>query len=155
MAELVPELGSVRFDDPAVQALVEAQQAELRGLDGEGDIGPSRDAQMFEPPSGSFLVVRVDRRAVACGGVARFDDERAELKRMYVEPAARGHGHGRRLLVALEAEALRLGYVAIVLETGELQQEALGLYTSAGYERIPCYGPYAEREFSRCFEKRL
>ena len=110
---------------------------------------------MFEPPDGVFLVVRDDGRALACGGVCRFDATRAELKRMYVLPGARGRGLGRRLLVELEAEASRLGYRGIVLETGEAQQEALGLYVSAGYEPIPCYGVYATRAISRCFEKTL
>ena len=128
---------------------------ELRSLDGEGDIGPVREAAMFEPPDGVFLVVRDDDRALACGGVCRFDATRAELKRMYVRPEVRGRGFGRRLLVELEAEAARLGYRGIVLETGEAQQEALGLYVSAGYEPIPCYGVYATRAISRCFEKRL
>jgi GNAT superfamily N-acetyltransferase len=151
-----PELAPVRFDEPEVQALANAQQDEMRGLyGGEADIGPTRDAWMFEPPDGTFVVARVDGAAVGCGGVCRFDDTRAELKRMYVAPAARGLGLGRRLLEALEAEARRLGYVAVVLETGNLQAEALGLYTSAGYERIPCYEPYASRELSLCFEKSL
>jgi putative acetyltransferase len=150
-----PELEPARFDEADVQALVAAQQTELRALDGQGDIGPARDAQMFESPSGAFLVARTDGRAVLCGGVARFDDTRAELKRMYVDPALRGQGHGRRLLEALEQEARRLGYTAIVLETGEQQDAALGLYASAGYEPIPCYGVYAQRAMSRCFEKRL
>jgi putative acetyltransferase len=150
-----PEPTRARFDEADVQALVVAQQEELRSLDGQGDIGPTRDAWMFEPPDGTFLVARVDGRALACGGVCRFDDTRAELKRMYVDPAARGQGHGRRLLVALEAEARGLGYTAVVLETGERQREALTLYVSAGYRSIPCYGVYAQREMSRCFEKSL
>ena len=129
----------------------------MRGLyAGEADIGPSRDAAMFVPPYGVFLVIRdEDGRAVGCGGVARFDDARGELKRMYVVPEARGRGLGRELLVALEAEARRLRYQAIVLETGDRQPEALGLYLSAGYERIPCYPPYDSRALSLCFEKRL
>jgi GNAT superfamily N-acetyltransferase len=151
-----PELGATRFDEPDVLALSIAQQEEMRGLyDGEADIGPARDAWMFEPPDGAFLAARIDGVAVGCGGVCRFDDTRAELKRMYVEPGSRGLGLGRRLLEALEAEARRLGYAAVVLETGDRQPEALGLYTSAGYERIPCYEPYASRELSRCYEKAL
>ena len=151
-----PELAAARFDEPEVQALATAQQEEMRGIyGGEADIGPTRDAWMFEPPDGAFVVARVDGVAVGCGGVCRFDESRAELKRMYVAPSARGLGLGRRLLDALEAEARGLGYVAVVLETGNLQQEALGLYTSAGYERIPCYEPYASRELSLCFEKSL
>jgi putative acetyltransferase len=145
------------FDSPDVSALAAAQQEEMRGLyEGEADIGPTREAAMFEPPDGVFLVTRdEDGRAVACGGVCRFDEARAELKRMYVVPESRGLGLGRRLLVALEEEARRLGYGGIVLETGDRQPEALGLYASAGYERIPCYGPYAARALSLCFEKAL
>jgi hypothetical protein len=48
-----------------------------------------------------------------------------------------------------------LGYAGIVLETGDRQPESVGLYVSAGFERIPCYPPYSERALSLCFEKRL
>jgi GNAT superfamily N-acetyltransferase len=149
--------GPEPFDAPDVQALTAAQQREMAGLyEGEADIGPSRDAAMFVEPVGVFVVIRDDAgRAIGCGGVTRFDDTRAELKRMYVVPEARGRGLGRRLLVALEAEARRLGYRALVLETGDRQAEALGLYTSSGFERIPCYPPYDSRELSLCFEKEL
>jgi len=147
--------GPEPFDAPDAQALVLAQQEELRGLDGAGDIGPAREAWMFEPPDGAFLVSRADGRAVGCGGICRFDETRAELKRMYVAPSERGLGLGRELLEALEAEARRLGYTGIVLETGELQEASLGLYRSAGYEPVPCYGVYANRPWSRCFEKRI
>ena len=147
--------GPEPFDSPDVAVLARAQQEELRALDGEGDIGPTREAAMFEPPDGVFLVVREDGRAIACGGLARFDEKRAELKRMYVVPEVRGRGYGRRVLAELEAYARRLGYTGIVLETGELQAEAIGLYRSAGYERIPCYGAYAARAWSRCFEKQF
>jgi len=149
--------GPEPFDSADVQALAHAQQAEMRGLySGEADIGPARDAAMFFEPDGVFLVVRGDDgAAVACGGITRFDDERAELKRMYVVPEQRGRGLGRRVLVDLEAEARRLGYRSLVLETGDRQPEALGLYESSGYERIPCYPPYDSRALSRCFEKRL
>jgi putative acetyltransferase len=148
--------GPEAFDSPDVQALVAAQQAEMRGLyAGEADIGPTREAAMFVEPDGIFLVLRDGDRAVACGGICRFDETRAELKRMYVLPEARGRGLGRRVLVALEARARRLGYRALVLETGDRQEAALGLYVSAGYERIPCYPPYDSRELSLCFEKNL
>ena len=146
----------VDFDSFEVQALAQAQQSEMRELyEGEGDIGPMREASMFEPPDGVFIVVRDEGRALACGGICRFDETRAELKRMYVVPEARGRGLGRCVLADLEARARKLGYAAIVLETGDRQVESLGLYRSAGYERIPCYPPYDSRALSLCFEKRL
>ena len=139
-----------------VRELADAQQAEMRLLyEGEADIGPKRESAMFEPPDGAFLVIRDGGRAVACGGICRFDETRAELKRMYVVPDARGRGLGRRVLVELEGEARKLGYSGIVLETGDRQLESLGLYRSAGYERVPCYPPYDSRALSLCFEKRL
>ena len=150
------EIASERFDAPDVVLLVQAQQEEMRGrYEGVGDIGPSRDAAMFEPPHGLFLVGRMDGRAAACGGVCRIDATCAELKRMYVTPEVRGLGFGRRLLEALEDEARQLGYTRVVLETGVRQPEALGLYASAGYEQIPCYSAYAAQATSRCFEKML
>ena len=145
------------FDSPDVQALAAAQQEEMRGrYAGEADIGPAREADMFEPPDGVFLVARDEAgRAVGCGGVCRFDGSRGELKRMYVAPQGRGRGLGRRVLEELEAAARGLGYRGLVLETGDLNHEALGLYASAGYEPTPCYGVYATRALSRCFEKQL
>ena len=149
--------GPESYDEPDVQALVHAQQLEMRGrYEGEADIGPTRDAAMFVEPVGVFLVVRDDDgTALGCGGVTRFDERRAELKRMYVVPEARGRGLGRRLLEELEAAARRLGYSGLVLETGDRQPEAVGLYLSAGFAPIPCYGVYASRAWSFCYEKIL
>jgi GNAT superfamily N-acetyltransferase len=148
--------GPESFDSPDVAALTDAQQQEMHGIYGEADIGPTREAPMFEPPDGVFIVLRDDDgRAVGCGGIARYDATRGELKRMYVAPEARGRGLGRRLLVELEEHARLLGYAGVVLETGDLQPEALGLYRSSGYEQIPCWPPYDTRDLSLCFEKRL
>jgi GNAT superfamily N-acetyltransferase len=74
---------------------------------------------------------------------------------MYVVPKARGRGLSRAILAALEDEARQLGYETVWLETGNRQLEAVGLFQSAGYEPIDCYGPYVDDERSVCFEKRL
>ena len=150
--------GPEPFDSLDVVRLAEAQQAEMLALYGEGgnDIGPTREASQFEPPAGAFLVGRDEAgAAVACGGIVRFDETRAELKRMYVLPDARGRGLGRLVLEQLEAQAQAFGYLGVVLETGDQSEAALGLYRSSGYEPIPCYGVYAGRALSLCLEKRL
>src|SRR3954469_1695169 len=111
--------GAEPFDSADAVSLCTAQQAEMLELyEGEADIGRVREASMFVEPHGVFLVLRDDDRAVACGGIARFDHTRGEVKRMYVVPDARGRGLGRRLLEELEGEARRLGYATVVLETG-------------------------------------
>ena len=57
--------------------------------------------------------------------------------------------------MALESAAREHGYLTLRLETGTRQPEAIGLYRSAGYGEIPCFGEYADDQFSVCFEKRL
>ena len=79
--------------------------------------------------------------------------DEAEVKRMYVANVARGMGVGRALLRALEGEARELGARRLVLETGVRQPEAIGLYESAGLERIEAFGEYVGSEFSVCMRR--
>ncbi len=113
------------------------------------------DAALFAEPEGRFVLVLDDGEPVGCGGFIRYDDETAELKRMYVVPKRRGQGISRLLLHELEASAAAAGYRSMVLETGDLQIEAIALYRSAGYLPIPCYPPYADRGLSLCFARAL
>jgi GNAT superfamily N-acetyltransferase len=150
------EIRRERFDSDSAQALAEALEAELLATyDGVPGSGGLPRASIFEPPDGAFLVGWVDGEPVACGGIARYDDATAEIRRMYVAPAERGRGLSRRVLTALEDEARTLGYSFVRLETGNLQTEAVRLYVSAGYSRIERYGPFVDDERSVCFEKRL
>ncbi|HWB67950.1 MAG TPA: GNAT family N-acetyltransferase, partial [Mycobacteriales bacterium] len=72
----------------------------------------------YLPPRGRFLVVREpDGTPIGCGGVRLLDAGTAEVKRMYLQPSARGRGLGRQLLAALEAEAMALGASNGVLDT--------------------------------------
>jgi putative acetyltransferase len=92
---------------------------------------------------------------IGCGAVRRLDDHTAEIKRMYVDPKARGKGAGRVILVALELEARTLGAKSILLETGERQFEAVNLYESAGFRRIEAFGEYIGSPLSICMKKDL
>ena len=78
-----------------------------------------------------------------------------EVKRMYVVPEQRGHGHARRMLAALEDAARAAGHDVVVLETGLRQPEAIALYESAGYEPVPGFGYYKDAPLSRCFARRV
>jgi putative acetyltransferase len=92
-------------------------------------------------PHVRFFVARVDGVASGCCGVA-FDDGFAELKRMFVRPAARGSGLAAALLAHVEAEAATAGYAVMRLETGDEQHAAMRLYERAGYRRCPAFGAY-------------
>ena len=151
------EIRRESFDSETATALADALEAELLATyDGDAGSGGLPAASIFEPVNGgAFLIGRIDGEAVACGGVARYDDVTGEIRRMYVVPAARGRGLSRRVLEALEDEARALGYSLVRLETGKLQAAAIGLYVSAGFGPIPRYGPFADDPKSVCFEKRL
>ena len=114
--------------------------------------------QLFEPHV-RFFVARLDGAAVACGGVALFDDY-AEVKRMYTRPAVRGRGLAKAVLRRLEEEARASGKTTLRLETGHFQPEAVGLYRRAGFISCGPFGHYAQMpardiELSLFFEKRL
>ena len=92
-------------------------------------------------------------RAVACGGLRAIDATSGEIKRMFVPMEHRGRGLSRVVLAGLEEQARSLGWTRLLLETGDQQPEAIGLYESAGYERIPNFGHYADSDNSLCFAK--
>ncbi|SEJ61629.1 GNAT family N-acetyltransferase [Demequina mangrovi] len=74
-----------------------------------------------------------------------------ELKRLWVRPAHRGHGHSKVMMGAAEAIARKAGATRIVLETGTEQPEALALYDRLGYARIESYGEYKDEPDSICY----
>ncbi len=106
-------------------------------------------------PRAGFVVARRDGEPVGCGALRRIDETTAEVKRMYVAPAARRRGLARRILDALERLAHGHSYARVILETGTRQPEALALYESSGYRRTENYGRYVGNPEAVCFEKRL
>jgi GNAT superfamily N-acetyltransferase len=148
------EIRTVRYDHPDAVALTERVQQEYVQRYGEPDLTPMDPAQ-FDPPGGLFLVCYLDGEPVATGGWRAQDgspeghaDGDAELKRMYVVPEARGRGLARRVLAELEASASAVGRLRMVLETGELQPEAISLYTSCGYTPVTKFGVYRDSPLS-------
>ena len=142
------ELRSVSYDD--ARPLTLALSAEMTLRYGGGEEGPAHPEQ-FLPPYGVFLVVTEDGTDVACGGLRLHHEGVGEVKRMYVEPGARGRGLSRLVLQALLDHAREAGLREVWLETGSEQPEARRLYESAGFEAIPPYGDYKDDERSRCY----
>ncbi|MER7701333.1 GNAT family N-acetyltransferase [Kitasatospora sp. NPDC097605] len=104
---------------------------------------PSDD---LAPPTGLFLLGRYDGEAAACAGLRVVDATTVELTRVYVRPARRGTGGGKRLMAAIDEAARALGAERIVLDTRLDLVEARTLYTRHGYREIPAYSDrrYAE-----------
>lgn len=136
-------LEAVPRDAPAVLALYESFIHEADGPLGEridlaAEIAAGPPADLV-PPGGVLLLARVDGEPAGIGGVRFLESEVAEVKSMYVSPAHRGLGLGRRLLAELDAIAARHGCRAVRLDTSAYLTEALGLYRAAGYRKVPDY----------------
>jgi heme-degrading monooxygenase HmoA/GNAT superfamily N-acetyltransferase len=112
-------------------------------------VGPSARPEDFTPPQGAFFVAEMDGTAVGCCGVKAIGPGVVEIKRLWVAPAGRGLGVGRRLLQACEDHAVATGATLARLDTGRLQAEALSLFASAGYVAIDDYNgnPFADHWF--------
>ncbi|MFK4730092.1 GNAT family N-acetyltransferase [Agromyces mediolanus] len=128
----------------------------------QGEYRPTfPDPAQFAAPAGAFLlVVDGDGRAVGCGGVRRIQRSpepeqlvRFEVKHLWLAPAARGGGEGRRLLDALERRARELGAQELVLDTNRSLEAAGGLYRASGFTPIEPYN--ANPNATDWFGKRL
>jgi len=123
----------------------------------DGGFDPARSISAGDgeltPPAGLLLVARLHGEPVGCGALKFHGDAPAEIKRMWVAPAARGLGLGRRLLTDLEAHAAARQVRALRLETNRTLDEAIGLYRSAGYREVAAFND--ERYAHHWFEKTL
>lgn len=140
----MPELDISAADDaelPVVRTLLQEYAAaldfslafqdfdeELRSLPGD-----------YAPPDGALLVARAGGTTVGCVALRRLGDATCEMKRLYVRLSARGHGAGRELANALVAEARRLGYARMRLDTVPGMEPAQALYEQLGFREIEPY----------------
>lgn len=149
----------VEVSDPAGDEARTCIDAYLREIDSRFDAGfdptlsPTADPDELVPPSGVFLLARLDEETIGCGALKVIDKGCGEIKRMWVAPAARGLGIAQRLLAELEEQAIKLHMHTLRLDTNRTLTEARTLYARNGYVEIARYNdnPYADY----WFEKRL
>jgi DNA-binding MarR family transcriptional regulator/GNAT superfamily N-acetyltransferase len=149
----------VTFDvvDPATSEARHCLHEYFVELDGRFETGfdPARsipaDADDMRPPAGLFVVARLHGDAIGCGALKLHGTAATELKRMWVAPAARGLGVGRRILRELVAHAAAAGSRVVRLETNRALREAVALYRSAGYREVAAFNdePYADHWFEK------
>ena len=99
---------------------------------------------------------RLHGRPIGCGALKFHQRRPAELKRMWIAPAARGLGVGRRLLGELERTAGEAGVVVLRLETNRTLSEAIALYKGSGYVEVKAFNaePYAHHWFEKTLGKK-
>jgi DNA-binding MarR family transcriptional regulator/GNAT superfamily N-acetyltransferase len=109
------------------------------------------ESRQLTPPAGLTLVARRGTEPVACGSLKFHADAPPDIKRMWVSPAARGIGLGRRLLRTLEQHASEAGATVVRLETNAALTEAIGMYRAAGYAEVAPFNdePNADHWFEK------
>jgi DNA-binding MarR family transcriptional regulator/GNAT superfamily N-acetyltransferase len=152
------DVRAVDPEQPDAQRCVAAYLAELEQRSGT-KLAPATTASAqpheLRPPNGTMLVAYLRGEAIGCGGLKLARRRPPELKRMWVDPAARGLGLGRRLLTDLESLARQTGARRVRLDTSRHLPEALSLYRSSGYAEVKPFNdePFAdhwlEKRFSR------
>ncbi len=153
----MPATVRIRECDPAhpdARYCLRAYFAELASrFDGGFDPAQSISAADPElrPPAGLFVVATLYAEPAGCGALKFHRDAPAEIKRMWVAPAARGLGLGRRILAGLEARAAAHGVSTLRLETNQALAEAIALYRAAGYREVAPFNdePYAHHWFEK------
>jgi DNA-binding MarR family transcriptional regulator len=143
-------------DSPDARLCLAAYFRELAArFEGGFDIGVESSAPVADmaPPSGLFVIARLDGEAIGCGGLKRVDETTGEIKRVWTAPSVRGLGIARRMLRTLEGAARKERLKTLRLDTNRALTEAHALYRSEGYQEIPRFNdnPYADH----WFEKRL
>jgi putative acetyltransferase len=105
--------------------------AELAGLPGA-----------YAPPEGRLLLAFSGDEPAGCIALRKIGEEICEMKRLWVRPAFRGTGLGRRLAESVMAEAGAIGYRRIRLDTLPSMAAAQALYLSLGFADIPPYNDH-------------
>ncbi|HEY3146234.1 MAG TPA: GNAT family N-acetyltransferase [Dongiaceae bacterium] len=133
----------IRQSDALMQSLYPAESNHLVDIDSLAE------------PRVHFFVARENGRALGCGSFVLGADGRAEMKRVFVDPTARGKGVARAIMDVLEREAASHGVTLMQLETGIKQPEAIALYRKFGYVERGPFGTYKPDPLSLFMEKQL
>lgn len=93
----------------------------------------------YGPPDGALILALIDDKAVGCIALRKISKEVCEMKRLFVKPAYRGFGIGRKLVEILIHEAKFLNYKYMRLDTIPSLKKAQQLYESIGFYDIKPY----------------
>ena len=102
---------------------------ELAGLPGD-----------YAPPDGRLLLAEYEGQLAGCVALHELEAGICEMKRLYLRPQFRGHGFGGVLAERIIAEACRLGYQRMRLDTVEpVMKDAVAMYRKLGFKEIASY----------------
>lgn len=152
----------VDWSDPRAVALRDAMNAETGAMYAKFTAGQPEQvtaaidaALTVDPATIEITILAVDGDEVLGHSALRPFGAELEVKKVFTTPAARGRGVAQAMLLWLEDYAIERGVASLVLQTGPLQVEAIGLYEKLGYLPIPAFGAYGVIPGALCFRKDL
>lgn len=89
-----------------------------------------------DPVREAGWIAELDGRRVGCVLCVQADDATAQLRVLLVDPSARGHGLGGRLVDECMAFARRAGYARMTLWTNDPLLAARRVYLSRGFTLV-------------------
>ena len=93
----------------------------------------------YEEPDGRLYLALLNDKEVGCVALRRFNDDSAELKRLYIQNGYRGLGISKLLIKRVIQDAVDIGYKNILLDTLDTMKPAITLYESFGFKEIDAY----------------
>lgn len=129
---MVRELFAEYARSLAIDLCFQNFEAELDSLPGD-----------YAPPRGALLLAWAGQELVGCCALRPLDTvdypNACEMKRLYVRPALRGCGVGRRLAEAVMTAAQQAGYATLLLDTLSEMETARAMYQDLGFTEVPPY----------------
>ena len=116
--------------DPSFQIYLDIQHYadEIRDLEAK-----------YGRPEGRLYLALWEGEAAGCIALRKLDEQRCEMKRLYVRPAFRGHRIGGALVDRVIQDAKAIGYRHMLLDTLPFLESAIHMYRKRGFYEIPCY----------------
>ncbi|MGG5341426.1 GNAT family N-acetyltransferase [Enterococcus sp. AZ192] len=109
-----------------------------------------------EPLKNQLVFIAYDQEhPIGCASLKRFDQDHAEVKRVFVKNEYRSKKISWQLIDILADEAKKQGFQRLILETDIYFFGAIKFYEKYGFTRIPNFPPYEEMETSICMEYEL
>ena len=156
------EIRRIAYGTPAANELLRQMDAEMGALYAtrSREASPELDrlieiALTVHPEDMVVAVGAFDGEEMVGHAALRPFEDALEVKRVFVRSDYRGHGLSKRLMFELEDIAREREVASLILQTGDLQAEAIALYTKLGYVPIDRFGAYEPIPFFLCYGKTL
>ena len=152
---MAPDVLSIKQENPAQSDVAELLR---HGEAFSASLYPPESSHHLPPdalrrPEARFFVARDTKGTALATGALVLHDDWAEIKRMWVEEAARGRGIARRVLNVLIGQAASAGIEILRLEIGVASHAALALYEKTGFKRRAPFGDYRPDPLSVFMER--